>query len=75
MATFTNTNKSSASTWTKPNEISADYGLINQVKAGLGWLYNQVGITYNSEIDSISGNEVLYNGLGTATVWTTQNES
>ena len=74
MATFTNDTKHTAN-FSGVTKNTADYGALNQVKAGLGWLYNQVGITYNGATDLISGNKVYYNGVGTVTVWSNENES
>lgn len=75
MTTFSNQSKSSVSTFTNQSESSTSYGSINQVKAGQGWLYNQANILYNSVLDPISGDVVLYNWIGFATVWTNQIES
>jgi hypothetical protein len=72
---WTTENKSSASTCTNENKSSTSWGTLNQVKAGLGWLYNHLNLTYNEENDPVSGDAVLYNGIGYAVVWTNQNKS
>lgn len=44
-------------------------------KAGSGWLYDQLGITYDGPLDPISDNAILYDGLGTLPIWTAQPKS
>lgn len=75
MATWNNSAKSATPTWTKPSESSTSWGSINQVKAGFGWLYNQVGVTYNGLNEPVSGNVLAYNSSGSLTTWSSQNKS
>lgn len=75
MATWNTTNKSATPVYTQPSESSSDFGLINQIKGGLGWLYDQANITYDGATDPISGNTVYYDGLGVVASWTNQNKS
>lgn len=75
MNTWSNTNKSNTATPSNQPKSTTSYGAINQVKAGLGWLYDQAGITYDGMTDPVSGNTVYYDGLGVVTVWVTENES
>jgi len=43
-------------------------------ESGTGWDYNQNDLTYN-ETPNAQGQAVTYNAVGSATVWTLQNES
>lgn len=75
MASWNSTTKSSAPSWSDPVKASTDFGSINQVKSGLGWLYDQVGITYDAVLDPNSGVPVFYDALGNAVTWVNQTRS
>lgn len=47
----------------------------NQIRPGKGWLYDQVGITYDGATDGITGEEVFYDSLGYAVTWTNLTDS
>lgn len=56
---FTNTSKNTT-TWKR------------QIKTGGGWLYDEVGITYDGATDPASGLPVYYDSVATAPVFTNQ---
>lgn len=47
----------------------------NQEKAGFGWDYDEINLAYDDDTDPYSGNSVLYNAVGTLTVWSNQSKS
>jgi hypothetical protein len=53
------------------NMVSFD----SQEKAGSGWDYNDMNLTYNAVFDPDSGNEVFYNGIGRVTTFTNQSKN
>jgi hypothetical protein len=60
---ITNITKSSASSCinsTKNAAAPQRYG-----KAGAGWDYDQTGITYDGQLDPVTGLPVFYDSLGT----------
>lgn len=46
-----------------------------QHKPGSGWAYDDPNITYDGAIDPISGNAVLYDGIGFATTMSAQSKN
>jgi len=49
------------------NESKNNVSVFNEAKSGSGWLYDQGGgLTYDGELDPISGMPVFYDGIGTA---------
>ena len=72
-ATATNLSKSATSTFTNASRSAVSVSTI--VKAGAGWLYDQVGITYDGVTDTISGHTVYYDTEGTLSVFTNLTKS
>lgn len=49
------------------NESKNNVSVYNEAKSGSGWLYDQGGgLTYDGELDPISGMPVFYDAIGTA---------
>lgn len=49
------------------NESKNNVSVYNEAKSGSGWTYDQGGgLTYDGELDPISGMPVFYDGIGTA---------
>ena len=58
------------------NESKNNVNVINEIKAGSGWLYDQGGgFTYDNEFDPISGMPVFYDGIGTIPVITNESKN
>lgn len=68
-ANWTDQAKSSPSNWSQNAKASTSFGLINVVKAGMGWLMGQNLITMGGGTDPVSGNVIAMGALGTTPVW------
>lgn len=68
MTTFTNqTPKTAIANATNTQKSTVTLGRV--VKAGQGWLYDQIGLTYDGATDPVTGLPVNYDSLGTAPSW------
>lgn len=57
------------------NESKNNVTVVNEFKAGSGWTYDQIGITYDGVLDPISGMPVFYDGVGTAPTITNESKN
>lgn len=63
MPTYSNQSKQSASAFT--NSSKASSVIKNQVKPGQGYAYDLDYMSYDEDVDPISGSDVYYDGIGT----------
>ena len=55
------------------NEAKNNVLVFNEAKSGSAWTYDQGGgLTYDGELDPISGMPVYYNGIGTNPIITNE---
>ena len=58
------------------NESKNNVSVVNEIKAGSGWSYDQAGgLTYDGALDPISGMPVFYDGIGTLPVFTNESKN
>ena len=72
MSNWSNQTKHNATFANLSKNIST---VLNEIKAGFGWIYNQVDYIYNQIVDPVDDEPVFYNSVGVINNWTNQSKS
>jgi hypothetical protein len=57
------------------NESKNNVSVVNEIRPGIGWNYDQSPLTYDGALDPISGMPVFYDGIGTTPTFTNESKN